>query len=86
MSRIYLIRHAKTDVAVRFVRAGSKNAAVRAIAADMFAVSLASADDIVSASQTGSLDILDALIEPEDDADPGPVPESEVTPIRAARA
>ena len=86
MSRIYLIRHAKTDVAVRFVRATSKNAAVRAIAADMFAVSLASADDIVNASQTGTLDILDALIEPEDDADPGPVPEAEVTPIRAARA
>ena len=74
MSRIYLVRHAKSDVPVRFVRATSKNAAVRAVAAELFEVKAASADDIVSASQSGTLDILDALA--DDGADPGPVPQS----------
>jgi hypothetical protein len=84
MSRIYLVSHAKSDSVVRFVRASSKNAAVRAVAAEMFEVRAASADDIVQASQTGSLDILDALATPEDAADPGPVPgeSAAVTPLR----
>jgi hypothetical protein len=88
MSRIYLVSHAKSDVPVRFVRATSKNAAVRAVAAELFEVKAASADDIVSASQSGTLDILDALAQADDGADPGPVPAdtADVTPIRAVRA
>jgi hypothetical protein len=94
MSKIYVVTHAKHDHLVRFVRATSKNAAVRAVAGDLFKVALASADDIVRASQAGSLDILDALAQPEDADDPGPVPgeeraaerAAEVTPIRVARA
>jgi hypothetical protein len=82
MSRIYLVSHAKSDVSVRFVRALSKNAAVRAVAAEMFEVRAASADDIVTASQSGTLDILDALATPDDSADPGPLPEAEVLPLR----
>jgi hypothetical protein len=81
MSRIYLVSHAKSDVPVRFVRATSKNAAVRAVAAEMFEVRAASADDIVEASQTGSLDILDALAEAPDSADPGPVPPATIGSI-----
>jgi hypothetical protein len=77
MSRIYLVSHAKSDVPVRFVRATSKNAAVRAVAAELFEVKAASADDIVSASQSGTLDILDALAQTDDGADPGPVPSEE---------
>ena len=88
MSRIYVVTHAHTAAPVRFVRATSKNAAVRAVAEDLFEVKLASADDIVSASQSGTLDILDALVQADDGADPGPVPgeTADVTPIRAARA
>jgi hypothetical protein len=86
MSRIYVVTHAHTAAPVRFVRATSKNAAVRAVAEDLFEVKLASADDIVSASQSGTLGILDALAQADDGADPGPVPgesAAAVTPIRA---
>jgi hypothetical protein len=78
MSRIYLITHTNPDAdtpsVVRFVRAQSKNGAVRAVAAELFHVELASTDDIMAASAAGSLDILDAMVEAADAADPGPVP------------
>jgi hypothetical protein len=81
MSRIYVVAHARTAAPVRFVRATSKNAAVRAVAEDLFEVKLASADDIVSASQSGTLDILDALVQADDGADPGPVPADATTAV-----
>lgn len=86
MSRIYKVTHAQNDVLVRFVRASSKNAAVRAVAAERFAVIVATADDIVFASESGAVSVLDASGVQDDADDPGPVPEAEVTPIRAARA
>ena len=90
MSRIYLVTHRRTDTLteegtlVRFVRASTMNGAIRAVAADLFHVEPASTDDIVRASQNGSLDILDALAEPKDEgwpedaADPGPVPDTRI--------
>ena len=77
MSRIYKVTHAQNDTLVRFVRALSKNAAVRAVAAERFAVSAASAEDIVFACESGAVSVLDALGVEADDSDPGPVPPSE---------
>lgn len=81
MSRIYVVTAAvPTGHGIRFVRAESKAGAVRAVAAEMFTVNAASAEDIVAASASGTLDILDAL---KDDADPGPVPAEAVPALRA---
>jgi hypothetical protein len=86
MSRIYRITHRTAGHHIRFVRAATLNGAVRAVAADLFHVEPASTDDIVKASADGSLDILDALAEPEDVADPGPVPEEARAPsLRVAK-
>ena len=74
MSKIYIVTHAKAGSLIRFVRAQTLNGAVRAVARDLFAVTAASTDQIVEAAQAGTLDILDALAEPVDTDDPGPVP------------
>ena len=90
MSRIYVVETTlRAPAMVRFVRANTLNAAIRAVAAEQFTARAASADDIVAASQAGTLDILDVLAQADDGADPAPVPQdagADVTPIRAARA
>jgi hypothetical protein len=80
-SRIYVVTHTKLDhLNPRFVRAQTSAGAVRAVVKDLFSVAAASTDEIVEASQRGHLDILDALAEPEDAADPGPVPPTAIGP------
>jgi hypothetical protein len=60
MSRIYIIKDSDGKVE-RYVRADTKNGAVRAYAAEVFTVEAASSDDIFLASKAGSFDVLDAV-------------------------
>jgi hypothetical protein len=80
-SRIYIVtdRALKTDV--RWVRAGSLNAAVRAVAKELFDARPASTDEVYRAMARGC-QVLDAqtdapdlaAVDAEDRADAGPVP------------
>jgi hypothetical protein len=56
--RIYVV---KTDEkVVRFVRAASQAAAIRAAVSDRYIAVVATTEDIVAASKAGTLDVLDA--------------------------
>ena len=78
MSRIYLVLDKKGAV-VRYVRANTLNAAVRAHAAEKFTAKPATTDDVYHAMTHGA-DVLDVVapeqmdIDDKDKSDPGPVP------------
>lgn len=80
MSRIYTVR--RRDAAghlVRYVRANTLNAAVRAVAVELFEAKAATTEEIYQATVDKTFDVLDA-VQPEqvddidDKDDPGPVP------------
>ena len=60
MSRIYKVTEKKTGTVARWVRAANLNSAIRAHAHELVESDTASADDIVTASAAGKVDILDA--------------------------
>lgn len=60
MSRIYVVRTNADGSVARYVRAGNLNAAVRAVADEMFAAKPATTDEVYIASKLGTLDVLDA--------------------------
>jgi hypothetical protein len=58
--RIYVVLTNNDLKVVRFVRAASQAAAIRAVIAEKYSAEVASAEDIVAASKAGTLDVLDA--------------------------
>ena len=70
----------KKGVCVRFVRANTLNAAVRAHAAEKFTAVPATTEDVYQAVSQDLFNVLDAVapeqidIDDQDEADPGPVP------------
>ena len=52
---------AKSGLTVRYVRAKTLNAAVRALADETWLATAATTDDIFHASKAGSFDVLDAV-------------------------
>lgn len=61
MSRIYAVTNKKTGELVRYVRANTLNAAVRAHAAEVFEALQASTEDIYQATKAAKFDVLDAV-------------------------
>jgi len=55
--RIYVVK--TNGEPVRYVRASSQSAAVRAVVNERFTATVATADDIYRASKTGQIDVLD---------------------------
>lgn len=65
--RIYVVKARDTGKVVRYVRAKTLNAACRAHARELFEAAAATTEDIFQAAKAGSLKVLDALKEDEDD-------------------
>ena len=57
--RIYVVKTGDERVR-RFVRAASQSAAIRAAVSEKYSATVATTEDIVAASQAGTLDVLDA--------------------------
>ena len=56
--RIYIVK--TNGEPVRYVRAASQSAAIRAVVDERFSAAVATTEDIVSASKAGVLEVLDA--------------------------
>jgi hypothetical protein len=65
--RIYIVK--TNGEPVRYVRASSQSAAIKAVVNERFTAVVATTEDIVSAAKAGALDVLDAAPA----ADDGPV-------------
>ena len=74
--RIYIVK--TNGEPVRYVRAASQSAAVRAVVGERFSAAVATTEDIVAASKAGTLEVLDAAPAVDD----GPV---EVSPRHNSR-
>jgi hypothetical protein len=79
MSRIYTVR-TKDGRIVRYVRANTLNAAVRAVAEEMYAAKASTTDEVYQA-MLKNVDVLDAIAPAQvdideliDEFDPGPAP------------
>jgi hypothetical protein len=60
VSRIYTVTNKKTGEVVRYVRANTLNAAVRAHAYELFEAAQSSTEDIYQATLKKAFDVLDA--------------------------
>ena len=67
--RIYIVKTNSDGRTVRYVRASSQSAAIKAVVNERFTAVVATTEDIVSAAKAGALDVLDAAPA----ADDGPV-------------
>lgn len=78
MSRIYVVTSRKGGDVVRYVRAHTLNAAIRAAAAELFQSEALTTDQMYRAMQAGKFDVLDSIeptqVDLDDKDDPGPVP------------
>jgi hypothetical protein len=67
--RIYIVK--TNGEPVRFVRASSQSAAIKAVVNERFTAVVATTEDIVSAAKGGALEVLDATAaDPRDVANP----------------
>lgn len=65
--RIYVVKARDTGKVVRYVRAKTLNSACRAHARELFEAAAATTEDIFQAAKAGSLKVLDALKEDDDE-------------------
>lgn len=63
MSRIYIVSSLKDKQVVRFVRANTLNAAVRALAGELYTAQAATHDELFAAAKGGKFDVLNAVEE-----------------------
>lgn len=63
MSRIYTVTDRALGTVVRYVRANTLNAAVRAAAAELFEAVPTTTEEMFQAAKGGPLDVLDAVAE-----------------------
>jgi hypothetical protein len=69
MMRIYIVK--TNGEPVRYVRASSQSAAIKAVVNERYSAVVATTEDIVSAAKAGALDVLDATAaDPRDVANP----------------
>jgi hypothetical protein len=61
VSRIYTVTNKKTGEIVRYVRANTLNAAIRAHAFELFEATASSTEDVFQAVQAKAFDVLDAV-------------------------
>jgi hypothetical protein len=67
--RIYVVK--TNGETVRYVRASSQSAAIKAVVNERFTAVVATTEDIVSAAKAGALEVLDATAaDPRDVANP----------------
>lgn len=61
MSRIYVVRNKETGTVARYVRANNLNAAVRAVANELFTADHTTTDQVYQAMLAGKFIVLDAV-------------------------
>ena len=68
-SRIYTVRNKGSGDVVRYVRANTLGAAIRAASEEIFTAGPSSTDEIYQASKAGEFEVLDALAPMQIDID-----------------